>query len=86
MGIGTPQTRCRETHQSGRFSTIPRMRSFPQAGTKPLRASISSMASSAALRMVVRPRPGNSTSRSRPIHHWSVARKMTGFLQRQQCG
>ena len=79
--MGTPQLRCRETHQSGRFSTIPRMRSLPQAGIQPPPAAMRSMASSAALRIVVPP-----MSTSMPIHHWSVARKMTGCLQRQQCG
>src|SRR6516162_6435369 len=32
-GIGTPQTRCREMHQSGRWATMLYMRSWPQAGT-----------------------------------------------------
>ena len=32
--MGTPQVLCREIHQSGRFSTIPLMRSSPQPGTQ----------------------------------------------------
>src|SRR5216683_8337018 len=31
--IGTPQTRCREIHQSGRVSTMFEIRSSPQAGS-----------------------------------------------------
>src|SRR6185436_7971887 len=31
-GIGTPQTRWREMHQSGRFATMLYMRSWPQDG------------------------------------------------------
>src|SRR5919198_291076 len=31
-GIGTPQTRCREMHQSGRFATMLYMRSWPHDG------------------------------------------------------
>src|SRR5437667_10579612 len=31
--MGTPQTRCREMHQSGRVSTMLEMRSSPHAGS-----------------------------------------------------
>src|ERR1700738_2266085 len=31
-GIGTPQTRCREMHQSGRLATMLYMRSWPHDG------------------------------------------------------
>ena len=75
--MGTPHTRWRDRHQSGRTSIMPRMRSRPQAGIQVVR-SIS--ASVRARRLL-----GSPSSPSR-ANHWVVARKMTGFLQRQQCG
>ena len=71
--MGTPHSRWREMHQSGRPATMLRMRSSPQAGNH----FTSAIAVSARSR-----RP----SRSRPMNHWKVARKMIGFLQRQQTG
>ena len=72
--MGTPQSRWREMHQSGRVAIMLRIRSSPQAGnhwTSPIAASVRSRS---------RPSP------SRPMNHCSVARKMIGFLQRQQIG
>ena len=76
-GMGTPQTRWRDRHQSGRFSIIPRMRSRPQAGIQVVR----SISASARAR-----RLGGSLGSPRRANHWGVARNMTGSLQRQQCG
>src|SRR5437588_8466656 len=86
--MGTPQTRCREMHQSGRVSTMLEMRSSPHIGSH-LTLLISSKA---------RDRKVGSTGVpckllclggdfvSIDINHWSVARKITGLWQRQQCG
>ena len=75
--MGTPQTRWREMHQSGRVAIMLEMRSSPQAGSH-LTFLISS---SATLRSV----PPLSLP-SMEMNHCSVARKMTGLWQRQQCG
>jgi len=71
--MGTPQSRWREMHQSGRVAIMLPIRSCPHAGYQRTVA----MASRARWR-----RPPVS----RPMNHCSVARKMMGFLQRQQMG
>ena len=71
--MGTPQTRCREMHQSGRVPTMLEIRSRPQPGTH----STFLTASSARARR---------SFFSMPMNHCSVARKMVGLWQRQQCG
>ena len=53
-GIGTPQTRWREMHQSGRCATMLYMRSCPQDG---IHRTWLSMASIAASRSVLSPEP-----------------------------
>ncbi len=60
-------------HQSGRFAIIPSIRSCPQPGIQ---------------RTVRIPASAFSRSpvRSMEMNHCFVARKMTGLLQRQQCG
>src|SRR6185312_2297318 len=78
FAIGTPQTRWREMVQSGRVATMFEIRSSPQAGSH-LTFLISS---NARLRNV--PPPGIGVSIE--MNHCSVARKMTGLWQRQQCG
>src|SRR5229473_5681512 len=67
--IGTPQTRCREIHQSGRVSTMFEIRSSPHAGSY----LIFLISSSARDRNVPSP-----TGVSIEINHCSVARKITG--------
>ena len=72
--MGTPHSRWREMHQSGRVAIMLLMRSSPQAGNH-----------------FTRPMPSSARSRRRPspsraTNHCSVARKMIGFLQRQQIG
>ena len=64
--MGTPQTRCRETHQSGRLAIMPEMRSRPHSGSQrtPWMAS--------------RDLPLRSRC-SMEMNHWGVARKMTGL-------
>ena len=62
-------------HQSGRVAIMLWMRSWPQAGSQRDLA----IASSACSR-----REGSPSSRA--MNHCSVARKMIGFLQRQQIG
>ena len=77
-GMGTPHTRWRDRHQSGRTSIMPRMRSRPQAGIQVVR-SISASAARAQAAAGRRPRPGGRTT------GWWRGRG-PGFLQRQQCG
>ena len=72
-GIGTPQALWRETHQSGRVSTMDRSRCRPPSGTN----RVASMARSAlSLRAFV----------SIETNHWGVARKIRGAFERQECG
>ena len=81
--IGTPQARWRETTQSGRPSTMPRMRFSPDCGTH----SVSSIAFTASWRSVWLPLLGMPlTGLSMAMNHCGVLRKMTGFLERQECG
>src|SRR5216684_7116242 len=86
--IGTPQTRCREIHQSGRVSTMFEIRSSPQAGSH----LIFLISSSARARKVISVAGAPSKLRlggdfvSIEMNHCSVARKITGLWQRQQCG
>ena len=83
-GIGTPQARWREMHQSGRFDSMLKRRSRPHAG---IHVTSRSMASSAGLPQRLRCRPRRSTgSPSIRMNHCDVARKITGLWQRQQCG
>ena len=63
-GIGTPQARWREMHQSGRVRNMPVMRSRPQSGIQ--RTPLAS--ATAASR-----RP------SMLMNHCDVARKITGW-------
>ena len=72
--IGTPQARWREMHQSGRLSTMPRMRFRP--GTAPSGWPRSRPAPSS------RRRPAPSIG----MNHCGVARKISGALERQECG
>ncbi len=70
---GTPQTRWREMHQSGRSAIMFEMRCSPQAGIQcTLRDLPSALARSPACSML--------------MNHCGVARKITGVLCRQQCG
>ena len=81
--IGTPQARWRDTTQSGRPSTMPRMRFSPDCGTH----SVSSIAFTASWRSVWLPLLGMPfTGLSMAMNHCGVLRKMTGFLERQECG
>ncbi len=81
--IGTPQARWRETTQSGRPSTMPRMRRSPDWGTH----SVSPIALLASWRRLWLPLLGTPLSGlSMAMNHCGVLRKMTGFLERQECG
>ena len=84
-GIGTPQARCREMHQSGRFVTMLKMRSRPQPGIHFTSWSIACWAASRSVR-VWPSSPVIAGSPSSRTNHCDVARKMTGLWQRQQCG
>ncbi len=75
-GMGTPQLRWRDTHQSGRFLIMASNRARPQDG-KNCVSSTALFASS---------RSGLSSPCSMPMNHCGVARKMMGVLWRQQCG
>src|SRR5260370_42047991 len=75
--MGTPHTRCREMHQSGLVAIILEMRSSPHAGIH----FTFLISSSARWRSVLPP-----TGASMEMNHCSVARKITGLWQRQQCG
>ena len=72
-GMGTPQVRWREMHQSGRLRIMASMRDWPQSGVQVTR-SISRRAAS------------RNPCFSMPMNHWGVARKMMGVLWRQQWG
>ncbi|MNY19839.1 hypothetical protein D3C86_1532930 [compost metagenome] len=65
-GIGTPQLRWREMHQSGRLAIMPCRRAWPQPGTN----SVRSMAASARSRRLA-PAAG---CLSMPTNHCAVAR------------
>ena len=85
-GIGTPQARWREMHQSGRFDSMLNRRSRPHAG---IHFTSRSMAVEAGLpqRLALAPcRSPITGSPSRRMNHCDVARKITGLWQRQQCG
>ena len=73
-GIGTPQARWREMHQSGRAAIMESRRLRPASGTKCVRA----IASRAFSRMAL--------PSSIAMNHCGVARKITGFFDRQECG
>ena len=75
--MGTPQMRWRETHQSGRVAIIFEMRPSPHAGSH-----LTLAISSSARERSVPPDMGVSIE----MNHCSVARKMIGLWQRQQCG
>src|SRR6185437_3483566 len=75
--MGTPHTRWREMHQSGRVSTILEMRSSPHGGSH----FTFLISSSERVRNVPLP-----IGVSMEMNHCSVARKITGLWQRQQWG
>src|SRR5437773_11199473 len=68
--MGTPQTRWREMHQSGRVAIMLEMRSSPQAGSH----FTFLMSSSVRLRRVP---PFRGVSME--MNHWLVARKVIGL-------
>src|ERR1700733_2977106 len=76
--MGTPHTRWREMHQSGRDAIMFDRRSSPQAGSH-FTFLMSSMVRERSV-------PPPSMGVSMEMNHCSVARKMTGLWQRQQCG
>src|SRR5215469_5288045 len=80
--IGTPHTRCREMHQSGRVWIMFESRSSPHEGSH-FTFLISSSVRVRSVSLLAAP-PGIGVSIE--INHCSVARKMTGLWQRQQCG
>ena len=72
--IGTPQARWRLMHQSGRALTMPPSRLRPWSGTN----FVASIAAIALARMCSGP--------SMRMNHCGVARKISGALDRQECG
>src|SRR5438477_9170344 len=80
--MGTPHTRCREMHQSGRVSTMFEIRSSPHVGSH----LIFLISSSARVRNVPAGIVPLDMGVSIEMNHCSVARKITGLWQRQQCG
>ena len=72
--IGTPQARWRETHQSGRLSIIERMRLLPRAGH-------AAGGVDGGQRLLAQ--PVRALHRDEPL---AVARKISGALERQECG
>src|ERR1700722_15692045 len=77
--IGTPHTRCRERHQSGRAAIIFEVRSSPHAGSR-----FTFLISSSVLLRIVSFGCAPFIGVSIPMNHCSVARKITGLWQRQQ--
>ena len=80
--MGTPHTRCREMHQSGRVAIMLESRSSPHEGSH-FTCLISSSVRVRSVSSFDFP-PGMGVSME--INHCSVARKITGLWQRQQCG
>src|SRR5665213_2542223 len=80
--MGTPQMRWREMHQSGRVAIMLEMRSSPQLGSHVTFL----ISAKARARKVVEEPAGFCIGVSMLMNHCSVARKMTGLWQRQQCG
>src|SRR5579872_1089224 len=80
--MGTPHTRCREMHQSGRVSIMFDRRSSPHAGSH-FTFLISAKVRVRNVSLLPAP-PGIGVSIE--MNHCSVARKITGLWQRQQCG
>src|ERR1700741_4765622 len=80
--MGTPHTRCREMHQSGRVWIIFDSRSSPHAGSH-FTFLISASVRVRKVSFLPEP-PGIGVSIE--INDCSVARKITGLWQRQQCG
>src|ERR1017187_5971619 len=80
--IGTPQTRCLEMHQSGRVAIMFESRSSPHDGSH-FTCLISSSVRVRSVSSFDFP-PGIGVPME--INHCSVARKITGLWQRQQCG
>ena len=85
-GIGTPQARWREMHQSGRFATMLCMRSWPHDGIHSTWRSIASSAARRSVDSVLVVSAFRRTALSSAMNHCDVARKITGLWQRQQCG
>src|SRR5215469_3193512 len=80
--IGTPHTRCREMHQSGRVSIMFERRSSPHDGSQLTLLIFSSVRVRRVSFLPAPPGIGVSIE----MNHCSVARKITGLWQRQQCG
>src|SRR5579862_4862997 len=80
--MGTPHTRCREMHQSGRVTIMLESRSSPHDGSHFTFLISSSVRPRRVSSFPVPPGIGVSME----MNHCSVARKMTGLWQRQQCG
>src|SRR6185369_133367 len=80
--MGTPQIRWREMVQSGRVAIMLEMRSCPHEGSQTTLA----ISSSVRWRKLVAAPSGAVIGVSMEMNHCSVARKMTGLWQRQQCG
>ena len=77
MASGVPQARWRLISQSGRVSTMPRMRFLPLSGKN----CVASMAERASWRRL----PSSSAS-PMAMNHCGVLRKITGALERHECG
>ena len=82
--IGTPQARWREITQSGRLAIMPVMRFSPCGGTQRVTVIASQRAVRAACRRCCV--PSSSICLSIAMNHCGVLRKITGFLERQECG
>src|SRR5579872_4079990 len=80
--IGTPHTRCREMHQSGRVWIMLERRSSPHDGSHFTFLISASVRVRRVSSLPVPPGMGVSIE----MNHCSVARKITGLWQRQQCG
>ena len=70
--MGTPQARCREMHQSGRISII-------ELGGPALGRHEAGLIDR-------REGPSRSPFAAIEMNHWGVVRKISGALDRQECG
>src|SRR5712671_4198626 len=82
--MGTPQARWREITQSGFELTMPLMRFRPEGGTH-CAPGIAGWRRRAAGRPAWA-LPFSAISLSIAMNHCGVLRKITGFLERHECG
>src|SRR5262245_11732980 len=82
---GNAQARWRETTQAGRVSILPVMRFLPCGGPRRV-APIDASARLLSVPWFELPGVDSGAGLSMAMNHCGVARKITGFFDRQECG